>query len=69
MKTKYISPKVTVVPFVVEKGYNGSVGYSSAQHDDVLFHFTATDNTGSRFGNDQFSNIAGNNSDYNFFGD
>jgi len=68
MKTKYITPRVTVVPFMVEQGFNGSV-YNPAQQDDVIFHFFESDQNTGRFGNDQFNNIASDNSDYNFFGD
>jgi len=69
MKTKYITPKVTVVPFAVEEGFWGTVGNSSTMQDAVIFQFFETYDDGSAFGNDHFNNMADDNSNYNFFGD
>jgi hypothetical protein len=68
MKTKYLTPKVTVVPFEVESGFTASV--NETVNHDIMFHFleTGNDASGARFGNDQFANTATSN-DYNFFGD
>jgi len=68
MKTIYETPKVTVVAFKVEEAF-ASVYNSAAGDGIVLFDFFEMDNDNSNFGNDQFTNIADENSNYNFFGD
>ena len=67
---QYIQPRVTVVAFTVEKGFQASVK-RTAVDNMVLFEFHNSSESPSSFRNDRFSTIGGNNNEnnYNFFGD
>lgn len=66
---QYIQPRVTVVAFTVEEGFQASVT-RTAVDNSVLFEFHNSNESPSSFRNDRFSTFGGDNNDnYNFFGD
>lgn len=69
MKRKqYITPRIKTVSFNTEEGFGGSVYGSSQNLNEVFISFTEDDNNQGFFRNEQFNN-AGDNSNFNFFGD
>lgn len=69
MKRKaYTSPAITAVVFETEIGYSASVTRSSQNTDEVFFLFRREDAEPGIFRNGQFDN-AGDNDNYNFFGE